>query len=99
MEIPFQVIVVPISFNLLLGRPWIHQARAIPSSLHQMVKFPYMDKIITIQGDNYSKLRSTKDQSLLEVNPENSTITLSGFQYNTIQCIEGGVLNPYVLFD
>src|SRR2546430_10414354 len=42
MEIPFQVIDVSKSFNFLLGRPWILQARAIPSSLHQRVKFPYM---------------------------------------------------------
>ncbi|RVW86544.1 Pro-Pol polyprotein [Vitis vinifera] len=27
------------SFNLLLGRRWIHEAGAIPSSLHQKVKF------------------------------------------------------------
>ena len=30
----FQVLRIPTSFNLLLGRPWIHRARAIPSSLH-----------------------------------------------------------------
>ncbi|KAL6330595.1 hypothetical protein AAG906_003202 [Vitis piasezkii] len=34
-----KVLRIPTSFNLLLGRPWIHQARAIPSSLHQKVKF------------------------------------------------------------
>ncbi|RVW85567.1 hypothetical protein CK203_037488 [Vitis vinifera] len=31
----FQVLRIPTSFNLLLGRPWIHRAGAIPSSLHQ----------------------------------------------------------------
>ena len=30
----FQVLRIPTSFNLLLGRPWIHRAGAIPSSLH-----------------------------------------------------------------
>ena len=35
----FQVLRIPTSFNLLLGRPWIHQAGAIPFSLHQKVKF------------------------------------------------------------
>ncbi|RVW12041.1 hypothetical protein CK203_087291 [Vitis vinifera] len=35
----FQVLRIPTSFNLLLGRPWIHRAGAIPSSLHQKVKF------------------------------------------------------------
>ena len=32
--IVFQVLRIPASFNLLLGRPWIHRAEAIPSSLH-----------------------------------------------------------------
>ena len=30
----FQVLRIPTSFNLLLGRPWIHRVGAIPSSLH-----------------------------------------------------------------
>ena len=35
----FQVLRISASFNLLLGQPWIHRARAIPFSLHQKVKF------------------------------------------------------------
>nr|CAN68299.1 hypothetical protein VITISV_009905 [Vitis vinifera] len=34
-----EVLRIPTSFNLLLGRPWIHRAKVIPSSLHQKVKF------------------------------------------------------------
>ncbi|KAL6323646.1 hypothetical protein AAG906_002113 [Vitis piasezkii] len=34
-SILFQVLRIPSFFDLLLSRPWIHQARAIPSSLHQ----------------------------------------------------------------
>ena len=30
----FQVLRIQSSFNLLLGRPWIHEASAIPYSLH-----------------------------------------------------------------
>ena len=30
----FQVLRIQSSFNLLLGRPWIHKVGAIPSSLH-----------------------------------------------------------------
>ncbi|XP_070008397.1 uncharacterized protein [Nicotiana sylvestris] len=30
----FQVLDVFVSYNLLLGRPWIHTTKAIPSSLH-----------------------------------------------------------------
>ena len=30
----FQILGIPTSFNMLLGRPWIHRVGAIPSSLH-----------------------------------------------------------------
>lgn len=32
--IEFQVMDIAPSYNYLLGRPWIHMAGAIPSSLH-----------------------------------------------------------------
>ena len=47
-SILFQVLSIQSSFNLLLGRPWIHEAGAIPSSLHQKVKFIHEGRIITI---------------------------------------------------
>ena len=52
----FQVLRIPTSFNLLLGRPWIHKARVIPSSFHQKVKFIHEGRVINIQStrDTYS---------------------------------------------
>ena len=50
-SIVFQVLRIQSSFNLLLGRPWIHEAGAIPYSLHQKVKFIHEGRIITIQSD------------------------------------------------
>lgn len=38
-QVTFQVLGMEMSYNFLLGRPWIHTARAIPSTLHQMDKF------------------------------------------------------------
>ena len=70
----FQVIDVPTSFNLLLGRPWIHQHKAVPSSLHQKVKFPYEGKIIKIKGDDYATYKKVKDQPLYAVNPEQALV-------------------------
>ena len=49
--IPFQVLDIPRSFNLLLGRPWIHSVGAIPSSLHQMVKFVSNGQVVTVLGE------------------------------------------------
>ncbi|RVW18283.1 Retrovirus-related Pol polyprotein from transposon 17.6 [Vitis vinifera] len=43
------VLRIPTSFNLLLGRPWIHVAGAIPSSLHQKVKFIHDGQTLEIE--------------------------------------------------
>ena len=37
--IKFQVMDCPSAYNVLLGRPWIHQMRSVPSTLHQSIKF------------------------------------------------------------
>jgi len=33
-EVTFQVMDIPASYRCLLGRPWIHEARAVTSTLH-----------------------------------------------------------------
>ncbi|XP_070002645.1 uncharacterized protein [Nicotiana sylvestris] len=48
----FQVLDVAVSYNLLLGRPWIHVAKAVPSTLHQMVKFEWDRQEIIVQGED-----------------------------------------------
>ncbi|XP_070029361.1 uncharacterized protein [Nicotiana sylvestris] len=47
----FQVLDVVISYNLLLGGPWIHVGKAVLSSLHQMVKFEWDRQEIVVHGD------------------------------------------------
>ena len=46
----FQVLRIPISFNLLLGRPWIYRAGAIPYSLHQKLKFIHDGQVVIVQS-------------------------------------------------
>ncbi|XP_031398421.1 uncharacterized protein LOC116208984 [Punica granatum] len=49
--VTFQVLDIPNAFSLLLGRPWIHAAGAVPSSLHQRIKFIAEDRLITVKGE------------------------------------------------
>lgn len=39
------------AYSFLLGRPWIHSAGAVPSSLHQKVKFIIDKNLISISGE------------------------------------------------
>lgn len=39
------------SYNIIMGRPWIHQMLAVPSSYHQTLKFPTKWGIKKTKGD------------------------------------------------
>ncbi|PKI74786.1 hypothetical protein CRG98_004804 [Punica granatum] len=49
--VTFQVLDIPNAFSLLLGWPWIHAAGAVPSSLHQRIKFIAECRLITVKGE------------------------------------------------
>ncbi|XP_070001989.1 uncharacterized protein [Nicotiana sylvestris] len=48
----FHVLSVAVLYNLLLGRPWIHAAKAVPSTLHQMVMFEWDRQEIIVRGED-----------------------------------------------
>ena len=50
-KVEFQVLNIASCFNILLGRLWIHDTKAVPSSLYQKVRFQYEGAIFTIYGD------------------------------------------------
>ena len=39
------------AYSCLLGRPWIHGASAVASSLHQKLRYPTKGKIVTVCGE------------------------------------------------
>ncbi|PKI37289.1 hypothetical protein CRG98_042320, partial [Punica granatum] len=59
-SITFQVLDIPNAFSLLLGRPWIYSVGAVPSSLHQQLKFIVEEKLITVKGEeDYAVYKET----------------------------------------
>ncbi|XP_013651589.1 uncharacterized protein LOC106356369 [Brassica napus] len=51
MSTKFLVVGSQSGYNMILGRPWIRDMGAVPSTLHQMVKFPAPWGIRIIKGD------------------------------------------------
>ncbi|XP_038716516.1 uncharacterized protein LOC120009859 [Tripterygium wilfordii] len=51
VEVDFLVIDLPSTYNAIMGRTWLHLMEAVPSSYHQMLKFPFGDKVVEIRGD------------------------------------------------
>ncbi|XP_020215417.1 uncharacterized protein LOC109799282 [Cajanus cajan] len=50
-NITFQVMDIKPAYSCLLGRPWIHSAGVVPSSLHQKLKFIVEDKLVIVSGE------------------------------------------------
>ena len=65
----FEFIVMDInsSYNCLLGRPWIHMAGAMPSTLHQKVKFVVEESLITMVAEKDMIATTTVSAPYLEV--------------------------------
>ena len=90
----FQVLSINASNNLLLGRPWVHRAGAVPSTLHQMVKFEYdrQEVIVHSEGD----LSVYKDSSLhfIKANNENEALVYQAFEVVVVEHIlEGNLIS------
>ena len=49
-EAMFQVLDIDTSYNLFLGRPFIHMAGAVPSTLHQVLKLVWKNQELVIHG-------------------------------------------------
>ncbi|KAL5543502.1 hypothetical protein UlMin_007286 [Ulmus minor] len=51
LHINFVVLDSPSAYNVILGRPWIHEMRAVPSTFHQVIKFPTTWDVREIRGE------------------------------------------------
>ncbi|XP_069154398.1 uncharacterized protein [Solanum lycopersicum] len=68
-EAKFQVLDIDTSYNLLLGRPFIHTAGAGTSTLHQIMKLVWKNEELVIQGE---KGHSGKQMPVLDETPQTS---------------------------
>nr|XP_016484249.1 PREDICTED: uncharacterized protein LOC107804828 [Nicotiana tabacum] len=61
----FQVVEMDMAYNMILGRSWIHEMDVVPSTLHQVIKFPSRWGIRQIRGDQQTSrsINSVEDSS------------------------------------
>ncbi|XP_070028642.1 uncharacterized protein [Nicotiana sylvestris] len=64
----FQVVEMEMSYNMILGRPWIHEMDVVPSTLHQVIKFLSPWGIRQIRGDQQT---SRSINSVVDSNTRN----------------------------
>ncbi|XP_070035361.1 uncharacterized protein [Nicotiana tomentosiformis] len=94
----FQVLDVVVSYNLLLGRPWIHATKAIPSSLHQMVKFEWDRQEIVVHGDENSSAYNDTIIPFIEVEDDKGPWVYQIFKTVSVGKIPEGecILGPKI---
>ncbi|XP_016732729.1 uncharacterized protein [Gossypium hirsutum] len=80
-DIEFQVMEITPSYNCLLGRPWIHSARAVPSSLHQKVKFIIDGLLVTVVGEKDIVASISADTPYLEVSKDAVECSFRSFEF------------------
>ena len=86
-QVMFQILRIPVSFNLLLGCPWIHSAGAIPSSLHLKVKFIHDGQVIIISSTGGAHLTS---ELVLEISHGGDDLLMTRFAFDEVQIVEPG---------
>ncbi|XP_070050908.1 uncharacterized protein [Nicotiana tomentosiformis] len=47
----FEVVDDNMGYNIIMGRPWLHQMKVLPSIYHQLLKFPTPEGIKQIRSD------------------------------------------------
>lgn len=54
LTLPTPIHVIPnhLNYNILLGRPWIHAMKVVPSTLHRTIKFIYNNELHIINVDS-----------------------------------------------
>ncbi|XP_058764547.1 uncharacterized protein LOC131638004 [Vicia villosa] len=68
--IAFYVMDIRPSYTCLLGRPWIHAAGAVTSTLHQCLKFVVSDKVVVITGEEDMVINNLTTYRYVEVERE-----------------------------
>lgn len=80
-QITFQLMYIVPAYSCLLGRPWIHEAGAITSTLHQKLKFFKNSQVVVINGEQAMLISHLSSFSVIEAD---ETVVETPFQALTI---------------
>jgi hypothetical protein len=79
-NVEFLIIDTKSSYSMLLGRPWIHSAGAVPSSLHQKLKYVKDNCLIEICAEKEYIIKQASGPSGVEMAEEVEDELLRGFE-------------------
>ncbi|KAA3452473.1 RNA-directed DNA polymerase (Reverse transcriptase), Ribonuclease H-like protein [Gossypium australe] len=80
-EVEFIVMDIRPSYNCLLGKPWIHSAGAVPSSLHQKLKLVIEGRLVTINAEEDIIATVTNGAPYLEASDEATECSFRSLEF------------------
>ena len=78
----FHIMYIKSNFNLLLGRPWLHELGDVPSTLHQKIKFILDGALVTIDASPFKIQRPA--QPIINNEHDENDEDLWGFTVATL---------------
>ncbi|XP_019423055.1 PREDICTED: uncharacterized protein LOC109332528 [Lupinus angustifolius] len=89
-QIVFHIMDINPSYSCLLGRPWIHASGAVPSTLHQRVKFIVDGKLLTILGEEDMLVSRSLDTPYIEAAEEAIGTSFQALEIANASFVGGG---------
>ncbi|XP_016694403.1 uncharacterized protein [Gossypium hirsutum] len=89
-EVDFLVMNIKPSYNCLLGRPWIHSAGEVPSSLHQKLKLVSKERLITIKAEEDIIATVSNNAPYLETDDEAIECSFRSLEFVNVTFITEG---------
>ncbi|XP_019459925.1 PREDICTED: uncharacterized protein LOC109359686 [Lupinus angustifolius] len=96
-QILFQVMDINPTYNCLLGMPWIQAAGAVPSTLHQQIKFIINGKLLIIMGEEDMLVSRPFDTLYIEAVEEVLETSFQALEIaNTTFVEEASMIGPHL---
>ena len=69
------------SYNCLLGRPWIHIARVVPSTLHQKIKFVAEGQLVCASVEEDMIVATSSRAPYMETNEKEMECSFKSLEF------------------
>ncbi|XP_038699654.1 uncharacterized protein LOC119996947 [Tripterygium wilfordii] len=98
-NVPFMVMDISPTYSCLLGRPWIHTAGAVPSSLYQNLKFAHGGRVYIVKGQSEWMVASVSNSLHIDAPLQGIESSFQSFEIATANFVKEGQLlvQPYFL--
>lgn len=93
--VTFQVMDINPSYSSLIGRPWIHVAGAVTSTLHQRLKFVIDDKLIIVEGEEDMFVSHLSSFRYIEADEETLEIHFQSLEIATVNRRREKSISPW----